>query len=100
MSCVLRISGKMFDVTSFLEEAKLKPYKVFCKGELIGPTTKNNKRYIDSGCYFDASKAEFDNVNKQIADSIKFLNKNFKKFKSLPKYGLTPKDQPVLDFGI
>jgi hypothetical protein len=100
MSCVLRISGKKFDVISFLKDTNLKPYKIFKKGELIGPTAKSKNRYIDNGCYFDVSKAEFNNVDKQISDSIRFLKKNFSHFEALSQYGLRPKDKPVLDFGI
>jgi hypothetical protein len=99
MSCVLRISGKLFDVSRFIGDTNLKPYKTFKKGELI-ESVKKQHRYHDNGCYFDASKAEFDNLNKQISDSIRFLKKNFKHFKSLSKYGIKQNDQAVLDFGI
>lgn len=92
----------MFDVDSFLNDSKLKPYKIYRKGELPEfPKNKSKKTpYKENGCYFDASKADFDNLDKQISDAIRFLKKNFKHFEVLPEYGFKKTDKPTLDFGI
>ena len=100
MSCVLRISGKDFDVDRFLGDTGLVPYARHRKGDVM-PFPKSKKiEYDDNGCSFDLSSADFDNLEQQQRDAIDFLKTNFKKFKALYSYKLYPSDSPTIDFGI
>ena len=98
MSCMLRVGGKKFDVDKFLALSKLKPTDVFRKGEPRSKAKPNGKKNEISSINISVSKADFTQVNKQIADAIKFLQKNKTEIRGLTQsLGV---DNSELDFGI
>jgi hypothetical protein len=98
MSCVLRIDGMKFQVDVFLESTELKPYKIYRIGEKI----KIGKRKFEdsNGCFFDLSKADFNDFEQQRKDALEFLKTNFDQLKTVFDFGLTKNDKPRIDFGI
>ncbi|MFD1064126.1 hypothetical protein ACFQ1Q_12785 [Winogradskyella litorisediminis] len=101
MSCILIIEGKKFDVDGFLEITKMQPYEKHFKGEKR-PFKKEGKQlvYEKNGCRFELSNADFNDFEAQRRDTIKFLNKNFKKLKSIYSFGLKITEVPTISFGI
>jgi len=85
MSCVLRVSGKYFDVDAFLKKSNLAALAVFRLGE---PKSMNNprRRNLQSSVNIDVSKASFDNVKRQVKDAIIFLTDNKTEIKRLMKF--------------
>jgi hypothetical protein len=95
MSCILRVSGKDFDVDQILKESGLKAYKIYRKGELSERKTEGEFN-SDSGFAIEVSKADFDKLAVQIEDAINFLKVNQQ---SLTIVGKAPgKDYYLLDF--
>jgi hypothetical protein len=70
MSCVLRASGKHFDVDAFLVDCKLEPLGIWRKGERRSQGAKPNEA---SGVRFEVSAAEFSNLAAQVKDALAFL---------------------------
>ena len=98
MSCILRIAGKNLDVDAFLSTTKLKPYKISYKGQPKFKTKRNSEKLSRSLLSIETSKAGFDNLNKQISDTIRYLKRNKGK---LAHIALTKGiDHAILDFGI
>jgi len=99
MSCVLRISGKNFDVDDFIAMTKLKPCQIFKKGEPKFKTLPNGKKLTYSGVNIVVSRADFKDFKEQTKDATEFLHKHrneLNKFiKSKNQY-----EAFVLDFGI
>jgi hypothetical protein len=100
MSCILRINGISFDVDDFLNETGLIAYLQFKTGDDIGFKKKGKVKYETNGCSFDLSTAEFDNFEKQKADTISFLTTHFDKLKKVRSFGLDLDEIPVIDFAI
>ncbi len=100
MSCVLRITGKDFDVDGFLKDTGLIPYIQYKKGDQRTYPKDQSVEYDDNGCSFDLSEADFDNLEQQQVDAIDFLKTNFEKLKTIYTYKLYPSDKPTIDFGI
>ena len=98
MSCILRITGKKFDVDAFVKKSKLKPYKISYKGEPRFKTKPTSDKLTFSGLSIETSKAGFNNLKKQIADTIRYLNRNKRKLAYIASTrGI---DNAILDFGI
>ena len=100
MSCVLKINGIFFDVDGFLNETGLIAYLQYKIGDTIGFKKKGKEKYETNGCSFDLSIAEFDNFEKQKADTISFLTTHFDKLKKVRSFGLELDEIPVIDFAI
>ena len=74
MSCVLRAAGADFEVDDFLAKSALSPCQVWHRGE---PRTSDDHILRDtSGFNVDVSTADWDDVDGQIKDAIKFLRKH------------------------
>ena len=98
MSCILTIGGRNFDVDNFVETTKLRPYRKSYKGQPKFKTKPEGEKLICSTISIQTSKAEFDNLKKQIADTIRYLKRNKDK---LSHIGSTKGIEfAVLDFGI
>jgi hypothetical protein len=97
MSCILRASGPLFDVDEFLRYSPFAPTKVFHKGELRSPHP-SSKTAETSGSNLVVSPAGFDDLPRQIADAMEFLNQHKQELSRLATFpgveGVT------LDFGI
>jgi hypothetical protein len=98
MSCILTISGQNFDIDTFINKSKLKPYKKSYKGQPKFKAKPDGEKLSRSFLAIETSKADFDNLNIQITDTIRYLkrNKNKLTFLALTK-GI---DHAILDFGI
>jgi hypothetical protein len=98
MSCILTIRGKSFDVDAFIDKSKLRPYKKSYKGQPRLKTKPNSDKLSYSHLSIETSKADFDNLDKQIADTIRYLKRNKDKLAHInTTKGI---DHAVLDFGI
>jgi hypothetical protein len=98
MSCVLHISGVKFDVDSFVVKSKVRPYKVFYKGEARFKTKPDGAKSARSGLAIELSKADMDDVKGQIKDAIRFLTRSRAKLGFIPKTNGI--QHAILDFGI
>jgi hypothetical protein len=98
MSCILTISGRNFDVDCFVDKSKLRPYRKSYKGQPRLKTKPDGEKLSRSSISIQTSKAGFDNLKKQIADTIRYLKRNKDK---LAHIGSTKGiEYAVLDFGI
>lgn len=98
MSCILTIGGQNFDVDNFVETTKLRPYRKSYKGQPKFKTKPDGEKLTRSSISIQTSKADFNNLKKQIADTIRYLKRNKEK---LSLIGATKGiEYAVLDFGI
>jgi hypothetical protein len=98
MSCILTIRGKNLDVNAFVDKSKLKPYRKSYKGQPKLKLKPNSEKLSHSSLSIETSKADFDNLKKQIADTIAYLKRNKHK---LTHIASTKEIQyAILDFGI
>ena len=99
MSCVLRAAGKNFDVDKFLSQTTLQPCAVFKKGEPERKSKPTGKKNEYSGINIEVSSADLNQLNQQIQDAVRFLEKNMNEVRSLAQSpGLDI--EPELDFAI
>ena len=98
MSCILRIGGRNFNVDVFTDTTKLRTYKKSYKGEPKFKSKPDGEKLTRSSISIETSKADFDNLKKQIADTIRYLKRNKDKLAHVASTkGI---DYAVLDFGI
>ena len=100
MACVLRVSGRRFDVDAYLAGRNPLPATaVFRRGEpkfkVSQPHGKRNQR---SGCNIVVSNKEFGNLSGQMRDAVRFLAKRGPAVRALiRKPGV---ESAILDFGV
>jgi hypothetical protein len=98
MACILTISGGNLNVEEFIQKTGLQPYKKFDKGEPRIRTKPEGKQHPLSGLSLEASSADFNQLDKQIEDTIEFLRANKEKLRHI---SVTKEvDFATLDFGI
>jgi hypothetical protein len=85
MSCVLRASGKHFDVDNFLKKSKLQPCAIFRRGEPKFKNKPKGKKRTSSGLNIPVSNAAMTNFRRQVKDAIQFISKNKKEIGKLIK---------------
>jgi hypothetical protein len=74
MGCVLRVSGKRFDVDAFLSQSQLEPLTVWHHGEPRAPSSSpTGLQNASSGMNVSVSTRVFSDLQGQINDSIGFL---------------------------
>lgn len=74
MSCVLRAYGARFLIDRFLKTSRLRPCEVWHKGESrLGGVRGKPREH--SGMNVDVSEAGWDQLDEQIADALRFLEK-------------------------
>ncbi|MBI3880751.1 MAG: hypothetical protein HY301_11925 [Verrucomicrobia bacterium] len=98
MSCVLRASGRKFDVEEFLRKTKLKTIVCWKRREPRHRTKPAGENRETSGFNCDVSTKDFDDLPGQIKDAIKFLNKWQRTLRKLTD--LSTGASVRLDFGI
>lgn len=98
MSCILRVSGDNLDVKSLAKKLSIKPYDIYIKGQPIFKTRPEGKKRQTSGLSFCTSNADFNKLDKQIKDTIKYLTKNRLELKKLTANKNV--EYSTLDFGI
>jgi hypothetical protein len=98
MPCVLAIIGKNFDVDAFIKRSSIQGYRKGYRGEPVFKSKPEGNRLDYSRLSVQPSKADFNNLKKQIADSIRYLKKHKHKLSLIRKTkGI---DFAILDFGI
>ncbi len=96
MSCVLRASGKSFDVDAFLATSPFKPESVFRKGELIAPHQADGAARATGGFNLSVSAASMDDLAAQVDDATRFLDEHEEELRRLG--GFDGVDIVFLDF--
>ena len=98
MSCILTIRGKNLDIDALLSKSKLKPYRKSYKGQPRMKSKPEGEKLSFSSFSIEMSKAGFDNLKKQIADTVRYLKRNKDKLACIA----TTKEiqHACLDFGI
>ena len=76
MPCNLVILGECFDIDAFLLKSKLRGYKKIYKGDPIFKSKPNGRKVAHSRVGIETSKADFDNLDKQIKDTIRYLKRH------------------------
>jgi hypothetical protein len=84
--CLLRASGKHFDVDAFIKKYKLQPCLVYHRGEPKSQSKPKKYKWPDSGINVPVSNASFENYRRQIRDAIQFLINNKTEIKKLIKF--------------
>jgi hypothetical protein len=98
MSCILTIGGQNLDVDAFCKKSKLRPYKKSYKGQPKFKTKPNGDKLSFSLLSIETSNADFNDLKKQIVDTIRYLKRNKDK---LAHITLTKEiENAVLNFGI
>lgn len=74
--CVLRVSGKHFDVDRQLAASGLTPGKVFRAGEPRSSSRPDGQRHEASGFTVDVSRASWSSLAGQASDAVAFLKRH------------------------
>ena len=98
MPCNLTILGEKLDVDELISKSKLRGYTKHYIGQPMFKSKPNGKKLIHSGIGTQTSKADFDNLDKQIKDTIKYLKTHAEKLSIIKQ--TKEIDFAVLDFGI
>src|SRR5579863_5284164 len=98
MACILTIRGGNLNVEEFIQKTGLQPYKKFDKGEPRIRTKPEGKKHPLSGLSLEASSADFNQLDKQIEDTMEFLRANKEKLRHIS--ATKEVDFATLDFGI
>ena len=95
---MLNIYGDKLNVEAIAEKLTVKPYKIFKKGDPVFKELPKSAKTRKTGLSFLVSNADFNQLNKQIKDAIKFLSNNKSEIKKIT----TNKnfEHARLDFGI
>lgn len=98
MPCNLTITGKDFDISSFLSTNRLRTVKKRIKGEPRSPLRPNGEKFPYSFLTIETSKADFNDLNVQVKDTVRYLKRHRDQLLHVKKTkGI---DQISLDFGI
>ena len=98
MSCILTISGRNFDIDAFTITSNIRPFRKSYKVQPMFKSKPDSEKLTQSSISIKASKADFDNLKKQIADTIRFLRRNKDKLAHIAS--TKEIDNAILDFGI
>jgi hypothetical protein len=91
--CVLRAAGVRIDVDKFTESSVLSPCEIYRKGE---PKGRRGRLHEKSGLNVVVSEASGDDLQQQIEDALKFLDRHGAEVERL----LSHAEEASLDFGI
>jgi hypothetical protein len=98
MPCNLLILGKDLDIDEFLSNTKLRGFRKNYKGQPTFKTKSNGGKLVHSSLLIETSKADFDDLKKQIKDTIRYLKRHKDKLSYINK--VKEVDMALLDFGI
>jgi len=98
MSCYLYITGTKFDIDAFITKSKLSYSSKRYKGQPKFETKPTGEKLLRSSLSMQTSSADFNDLEKQIKDTIAYLKRNYEK---LDHISSTKEIQwAVLNFGI
>lgn len=87
MSCVLRASGKFFDVDAFTQSSLLETNSVWFRGEKRFPSSTTSEKVNESsGLRIITSDADFSQLERQIEETTAFLRSNESELKKLAAF--------------
>lgn len=95
MSCVLRATGKQFDVDSFLVGCPVEPLSIWRKGQRRSQAAEPSET---SGVRFEVSSAEFSDLPAQINDARAFFQRQREWVAALAAFPGV--ESIVADFGV
>jgi len=99
MSCILRASGKEFDVDLYTKGRDIEFTQIYRKGEPCLPRTKpDGPKNQFSGIGIEVSGADFNQMKLQLEHAQDFLAKNSELITELASFHGV--ENVVLDFGI
>jgi hypothetical protein len=97
MGCILNFVGRNADVAQLLVLSPIKPCNIFRYGE--PRSSRPNSRICQtSGLNLEVSTADFEYLEEQQADAIRFLRTNAIVLKSMRE--VSGVEKAILDFGI
>ena len=73
MSCILRVTGRRFDVDAYLKRGVLVPTMVYRRGEPRFQTQPQGRKNLRSGLNIVVSEKEFAEFEGQLRDARRFL---------------------------
>ncbi len=91
---VLRVGGTKSGIRRFLARSKLKPHRIFVRGEPAFPNSPRPAAW--NGFLVTISTADGTDLKKQLRDASRFLNHHMAELKSLRSFRL----HGVIDFGV
>jgi len=98
MSCYLRFAGIMLNVDKLIQKSNLEPDVKWYKGQPKYKSKPDGKLLENSGITIETSSADFDDLTKQIEDTISYLEKHQNSLKHINVFpGI---EYAILDFGI
>ncbi|SKA09321.1 hypothetical protein [Sediminibacterium ginsengisoli] len=98
MPCTLVIRGKHFDADDFFKKSKLRGYTINYKGTPIFKNKPDGKKMMHTSASIQTSSAGFNDMPKQVKDTIQYLERNRAKLENIL---LTRHiDYAILDFGV
>jgi hypothetical protein len=74
--CVLRVTGRQFDIDGQLASLGLPPCNVFRAGEPRLTSKPDGKRHAVSGFTIDVSRGSWSSLRGQVDDAIGFLKRH------------------------
>jgi hypothetical protein len=83
MSCVLRATGKNFDVDEFLKTSSLDALTAFHRGAAQFPTSSVTRKSDSSGMKVSVSARESSDLRGQVKDAVGFLIDNNQELRRL-----------------
>ena len=98
MPCNLTIIGENLDIDALIFESKLRGYSKHYKGQPRFKSKPDGIKLTHSQVSTQTSKADFNDLDKQIEDTIKYLKRNIDKLNII--HQTKEIDLAVLDFGI
>jgi len=98
MPCILIILGRDLDIDAFLSKSKLRGFSKSYKGEPMFKSKPEGRKLERSRVGIQTSKAGFDDLDKQVKDTIRYLKRNKEKLSYIKK--VKQIELAVLDFGI
>jgi hypothetical protein len=99
MGCMLRISGRRFDVDRYLQRSSLSPAVVYRRGEPLYPASQpKGAKNLRSGANFTVSRRDFLDFRGQVREAVRFLRRFASEARRLRRFpGL---ESVCLDFGV
>lgn len=98
MPCNLVILGKDLDIDAFLAKSKLRGFSKTYKGEPMFKSKPEGRKVEHSSLSIQTSKADWDELDKQINDTIRYLKRHKDKLSYIKE--VKEVDFALLDFGI
>src|ERR687898_774193 len=99
MSCILRASGRAFDVDRYLTRSSFRAIAVHRRGAPVFPASQpDGRKHERSGCNIEVSQRGFSDFPGQVRDAVRFLKENAAAVRLLRRFPGV--ESLALDFGV